>query len=101
MAEYLKIEIVRRRRCPKSKSIDGLSPKTDHRSIKGDPDQFRGPPTLDTQAPAGHFERAVQRNFDPFVGPGDLPGIRATEPVVGLFLLPTILDGLFEHPILV
>src|SRR5262249_18406124 len=54
-----------------------------------------------TEGAATHLERAVQVDLDPVVRAGDLPGVGATEPVVWVLALPTVLDRLPEHPVLV
>src|SRR6266550_4755521 len=51
-------------------------------------------------APAD-LEGAVQLDFHLVVRASDLPGVRAAEPVVRLFVLPAVLDGLAEHAVLV
>ena len=47
------------------------------------------------------LERAVQLDLDLVVRAGDLPRVGAAKPVVGLFVLPAVLDGLPEHSVLV
>ena len=53
------------------------------------------------RAAAAHLERAVQLDFDLLVAADDLPRVRAAEPVVRLFVLPAVLDGLAEHAVFV
>ena len=60
-----------------------------------------GLPTMRSQRPAAHLERAIQLDLDLLVRPNDLPRVRAAEPVVRLFLLPAVLNGLPEHAIFV
>ena len=47
------------------------------------------------------LEADIQLDFNLLVGPGDFPGIVVAEPVVGVLLLPSIHDRLFEHAVLV
>ena len=65
------------------------------------PIRLDGLPAIGAQAPAAHLERAVQLDFHLLVRPSDLPGVRAAEPVVRLFVLPAVLDGLAEHAVFV
>jgi hypothetical protein len=53
------------------------------------------------QAPLLQHERAVQSDFDGLLRAGDLPRVLAVQPVVRLFVLPAVLDGLFEHAVFV
>src|SRR5262245_41846880 len=101
MTENFEVEVIRRRGLPKSEGVDGLASETNDGPVERDADQLGGPPKDGSQASAARFERAVQMNFDLLVWPGDLPRIRPAQPIVRSFLLPTILDGLFEHPIFV
>jgi len=47
------------------------------------------------------LDGAVELDLHRLVGASDLPGILPTQPVVRLFLLPAVLDGLLEHPVFV
>ena len=51
--------------------------------------------------PAADLEGAVELYFHSFVWASDLPGVRPPEPVVRLFLLPAVLDGLLENAVFV
>ena len=90
-AESLKVEVVRRRRGPEPKRIDGLAAVAHHRAIKRDADQTRRLADDCAQGPAAHLERAVQLDFDLLLRPSDLPRVRAAKPVVRLFVLPAVL----------
>src|SRR5262249_17520790 len=101
MTEPLKIEVIWRCRRPEAKRINRLSPIPNHRSIKGDTDQAGRLANDRAQAATAQLERAVQFDFDLLIWTQDLPGVRATEPVVRLLLLPAILDGLPEDAVFV
>ena len=65
------------------------------------PIRLDGRPTTGAQAAAVHLERAVQPDFDLLVRARDFPGVRPAQPVVRLFALPAVLDGLPEDAVLV
>ncbi len=48
-----------------------------------------------------HRERAIQFDLDGLVRTGHLPRVLAAQPIVRLFVLPAILNGLFEHAVFV
>ena len=100
-AECLKVEIVGRSCRPQPQRIDGLAAVADHGPIKRDTDQRGGPAGYGAQLSTDHLERAVEFDFDRLVGTRDLPGILPTQPVVRLFMLPAVLDGLFEDAVFV
>lgn len=47
------------------------------------------------------LDGAVELNLHRLVGASDLPGILATQPIVRLFMLPAVLDGLFEDAVFI
>ena len=55
----------------------------------------------DLEIPPSQLKGAVQLHFHLLMRPGNLPGIGVAKPIVGVFLLPAIHDGLFEHAVLV
>src|SRR5207244_13235859 len=57
------------------------------------------PPPLSPLFPYTTLFRSL--DLDLLFRTDDLPRIRAAKPVVGLLVLPTVLDGLPEHPVLV
>ena len=61
----------------------------------------RGSAGHGVQAPVLQLERAVQFDLDRLVRAGDLPRVLAAQPVVRLFVLPAVLDGLFEDAVFV
>src|SRR5207247_1692249 len=86
---------------PQPQCIDSPSAIADDWSIKRDPDQNGGSTRDGAQASAVQLERTVELDLNRLVGTSDLPGILPTQPVVRLFLLPAVLDGLLEHPVFV
>src|SRR5580765_5885663 len=86
---------------PETERVDGLAAKADDGPVIGDSDQFRGFSRNRMQAAATHFKRAVQGHFDFLPRPGDFPRIRAAQPIVGLLLLPAVVDGLFEDAVFI
>ena len=60
-----------------------------------------GRPATGRKRPVLHRERAVQFDLDGLVRAGDLPRVLAAQPVVRLFVLPAVLDGLFEDAVFV
>jgi hypothetical protein len=101
MAERLEIEVIGCGRRPQAKGVDRLAAVAHHGSIEGNADQ-RGRPSDDrAQHSLPNLDRAVQPDLDLVVRASDLPGVGATKPVVGLLVLPTVLDGLPEHSVLV
>ncbi len=101
VAERLEVEGIWRRRRPEPQRVDRLAAVADHGTIEGDPDQTGRLAGDGTQGAASDLERAVQFDLNLFIGARDLPGVRAAEPVVRLFVLPAVLDGLPEHAVLV
>ena len=101
VAECLEIEEIRGGRRPQAQRVDRLAAVTDDGSIVRDTDQRRWPPGNWRQRSSSKLDGAVQLHFDLVVRTDDLPGIGAAEPVIGLLVLPTVLDGLSEHPVLV
>ena len=53
------------------------------------------------EPPFANFNRAIQLHFNLLVGACNFPRVRTTQPVVGLFLLPTIPDDLLKNPVFV
>ena len=101
VAELLEVEEIRGRGGPQSQRVDRLAAVADDRPIEGNADQARWPSQDRPQLPAVHLERAVEFDLDFFVRPRDLPGVGATQPIVGLLLLPAILDRLPEDAVLI
>src|SRR5262249_13111081 len=101
VTEYLKVEVIGCLRSPEAKRVDGLAAITDYRPIKGDTDQAGLLANNRAQAPTAHFKGAIQLYFNLLVRARNLPGIRTTEPVVRLFLLPAIPDGLLEDAVFI
>src|SRR5690349_21257785 len=101
MAEHLKIEVIGCARGPETKRVDGVAAITDYGPIKGNTDQARGLASDCAQAPAVHLEGAIQLDFNLVLGARNLPRVRETEPIVRLFLLPAITDGLLKHAVFV
>ena len=60
-----------------------------------------GRPGTGCRRPAAHLERAVELDLHLLVRAGDLPRVRAAQPVVGLLVLPAVLDRLPEDAVLV
>ena len=100
-AEFLKIEVIGRRCSPESQRIDGLAAIAHHGAIKRDPEQGGRPARDGAQGVAVHLERAVHPHCHLLVRPHHLPRVRATQPVVRLFVLPAVLDGLAEDAVFV
>src|SRR5882724_5574674 len=101
MTEALEIEVVGRARPPQAQRVDRLAAIAHYRPIEWNADQ-RGRPADDrAQRSSPDLERAVQPDLDLVVGTSDLPRIGAKKPVVRLLVLPTVLDGLPEHSVLV
>ena len=100
-AEFLEVEVVGRGRGPEAERVDRLAAVADDRAIEGDADQGGRPAGDRAQAAAAQLERAVQLDLDLLVRAGDLPGVRAAEPVVRLLVLPAVLDRLPEDAVFV
>src|SRR5262245_24629025 len=77
-AEFLKVEIILRRRGPEAKCIDGLAAVACHRAIERDADQNGWPADHGAQSATPHLERAVERHLHRLVRSTDLPRVRAT-----------------------
>src|ERR1700737_5309365 len=58
-AKLLKIEVMRRSRSPEAESVDRLSPKAHHGTIKGYADQARGPARNDCKITPSQMKGAV------------------------------------------
>ena len=86
---------------PEPQRIDGLAAVADHWPIKWDTNQRGRPAGNGAQGPTDHLEGAVEFDFDRLVGTSNLPGILPTQPVVRLFMLPAVLDGLLEDAVFV
>ena len=100
-AESLKIEIIRRCGGPEPKRIDRLAAVADHGAVERDAEQ-RGRLAGDgTQVSATELEGATQLDFHLLVRASDLPGIRPAEPVVGLLVLPAVLNRLTKDAVFV
>src|SRR5262249_11038386 len=101
MAEGLEVEEVGSGGGPETQRVDRLAAVTDHGPIERNADQLRGTPDDGPQRSSLELERAVQGNLDLLVGTSDFPGVRATKPVVRMLALPTAVDRLPEHSVLV
>src|ERR1051325_6130083 len=101
MTKYLKIEVIGCARGPETQCVDGLAAIANYGPIKGNTDQARGLPNDSAQAPAVHLEGAVELDFNLLLRAVSLPRVREAEPIVRLFLLPPITDGLPEHAVFV
>ena len=101
VAEFSEVEIVVGPGCPEAQRIDRAAAISDDRPVVGHADQRGGPAGDRPQASPLHLERAIQFDFDLFPGPNNLPGIGASQPVVRLFVLPTVFDRLAEHAVFV
>ena len=51
--------------------------------------------------PRAHLEGAAELDLDHFLRAGDLPGVGLAQPVVRLFVLPAVADGLLEDAVFV
>ena len=100
-AEFLEVEEIGRAGGPEPERVDGLAPVAHHRAIVRDADQAGRPADDCAQAAAVHLERAVQPDFHLLVRACDFPGVRPAQPVVRLFALPAVLDGLPEDAVFV
>ena len=101
MTEHLKVEVVRCIRSPEAKRVDGLAAITDHRPIKRYAEQAGRLANDRLQAPTAHLEGTIQLDFNLLVRPRNLPRVLTAKPVVRLFLLPAITNGLLEDAVLV
>ncbi len=101
MAERLEIEVVGRGGLPEAQRVDRLAAIAHHWPIERPANQ-RGRPAHDRlELSLSDLERAIQGDLDRLVRPGNLPRVGAPEPVVGLLPLPTMVNGLAEHSVLV
>src|SRR5207244_5777865 len=73
----------------------------DNRTIIRDTDQAGWPAGHGAQTPAAQLERAVKLDLDLFVGTRHLPRILSLQPIVRPFLLPTVVEALFENSVFV
>src|SRR5262249_38223041 len=97
----LEVEIIGNRCSPESKSVDRLAAVAHHRPIKRNADQTAGLAGNHLEAPAVQPDLAIQFDLHPLMGPGNLPGVRAAQPVVRLLGLPAVADGLAEDAVLI
>ena len=90
--ETLEVEVGRRRRRPKAKRVDRLAAVTDDRAVERNSDQARSPAGNHAQRAGPQLESATEFDLHGLVGADNLPRVRAAQPVVGLFVLPAVLD---------
>src|SRR5215469_3932385 len=101
VAERRKVKVIRRVRSPETKRIDGFAAVTNYRPIKGNTYQTGRFASDRTQSSSPHFKGTVQFDFDLLMGSLDLPRVLPAEPVVRLFLLPAIPNGLLEDAVFI
>ncbi len=101
VAEYLEIEVVRRRRGPQSERVDALAAVAHHGAIERNADQAGRAAVDRAQGPSPHLERAAELDLHLLVRARDLPGVGAAQPVVRALLLPAGLDDLPEDAVFV
>ena len=89
---------------PQPQGVDETSAPPDHRRIVSDRiDGFRRMPDVLRTAVrrrAG-LDDAAEADLMAGIRPGDLPRITEAQPVLGILLLPAILDDLTEHAVIV
>ena len=101
-AELLEVEVIRRAGGPQAQRVDGLAAVADHRPVVGNADQRRGPvPRRRAARRRESRTSSSSLHLDGFVGPRDFPRVGPGEPVVRLFVLPAVADGLPEDAVLV
>ena len=100
-AEFLKVEVIVCRRGPEPQRIDGLAAVANDGAIERNADESRWTAGDRAQGTAAYLERAVELHVHCLVRTRDFPWVRTTEPVVGQFLLPPVLDRLFEDAVFV
>ena len=101
VAECLEVEGIRCGCGPEAKRVNGRSSVPDHGAIVRNSVERGRRADHRLQSSSPHLDRGVQLHLDPLVRTGDLPRVGSTEPVVGLFLLPAVLDGLPEDAVFV
>ena len=101
MAECLEIEVIRRRGRPETQRVDRLAAVADDGAIERNADERGRQAGNEAQRSVPHLDRTVEVDFHLVVRTNDLPRVGAPKPVVRLLLLPTVGDGLPEHPVLV
>ena len=101
VAEGLEIERVGSSRRPEAQGVDGLAAVPDDGPIVGNADQLGGAADDGAQRSCPYLERTVEIDLDLLFGARHFPRIGTAEPVVRLLALPTVVDGLPEHSVLV
>src|SRR5262245_38212799 len=100
-AKFLKVEVIMRRRFPEPQCIDSLAAVANDWSIVRNSNEGRCTTGDCPQRTAVYFEGAVEFYLHSLVWSRNFPRVGATEPIVGLLLLPAILDRLFENAVFV
>src|SRR5271155_1701143 len=101
MAKRLEVEAVRCSGFPKAKRVDGFAAVPHNRAIVGHTEELRGLAGDGTKRAFAHFIGAIEPNLDLIAHAAYFPRIMARQPIVGIFDLPSVMDGLFEHAVFV
>src|SRR5688500_11423755 len=99
MTEYLEIEELGHGGRPEPKCVDRLATITNHRAVVGNAAEIGRFVMDNAQAPALYLARAVQLSLHLLLTARNFPGVWLTKPIVRLFILPTVLDGLAEYAV--
>ena len=100
-AELLEIEIIRSGGGPQAQGVDRFASIADDRPVVRDAEQCGRAAADHLQFAAADFKRAADFHLDALVGAGDFPWVRAGQPVIGLFMLPAVMDILAEDTIFI
>ncbi len=101
LAELAKIEVVGGGRRPQAQRVDVAPAVSHNRAVVGNAAQRRAEAGRRFQRAVDQLELAPEVHVDGLVEPLDLPRIVEHQPVVGLFVLPAVLEALLEHAELV
>jgi hypothetical protein len=101
MAELVEVETVSRTGVPKPKRVDGAAAVAHHRPVEGNAEKRQGFAGNRGEQPGSNLKRATQLHLDDMIEPDDFPGIGTAQPVVRLFVLPSVADGLLKDSVFI
>ena len=100
-AETPEVERFVCRRGPQPERVDILTAVPDNGPVEWNSQENRRVIRHYPQRSRTHLKRAIQVDAHRFRGPYHFPRVGAVEPVIGLFLLPAIVDRLPEHAVFI